>query len=409
MNMNKVPAEDIVSCFNQCIRKIRLHDSYAKQGNHQLSEKELSGAANELFSKTLESIVNNYRIDLIQSGDLKLEHSKTLKAPGVGVYKILDLMKVYPKISKINADISAVDIDSLKTARSTQRGGNVHDAGAVASYSVVVKSIEEIRKLILSYIDKGAQLNPIKKPKTKVKTALKNAKKHNYLSDETIRVLNKDAEREVETPELPTNVAEDPIFSCFIFDASGSMGPHRQAVIDSHPALLDTLRASAKCRNDALYVIQYTFSDSSQMLNPFEKLDANKNDCVTNLSQDNYNPSGRTALYQTILTLLQDMAVSIDACENEGIAATFTIAVITDGEDTEGGVSPAEIKTVIGDLKQKGSLRKSVVLGLVGTSFSKQELENVKTTLGFDESISLDNDQKSIRRAFQMASQSSIS
>jgi len=231
--------------------------------------------------------------------------------------------------------------------------------------------------------------------------------KEGILSKETTDILSSQ-EREVEIPKLSGGVYEDQVFCCFAIDSSGSMHSYKDSVIESHPIMLDTLRKSAKCRHDALYVVQYLFSDITKLLNPFEKLDKDKNDSVVVLDQNNYEPDGTTALYKTVFHLLQDMSASIEHCYNEGVKSLFTIAVITDGEDNQGGIDTSNIRTVIQDLKTKGFLLSSVVLGLANTQFSKNQLEDIKNELGFDQAISLGQNSRDIRKAFILASQSSL-
>lgn len=417
--MSMARPEIVAQNFNAAIAAIRDYDHFRKQqGSMSKAEDRLRGAVKSIY-ESIDSILTSYRSDLRDGLSIKRLNSgdeSIIKANNIGLQNLLKVARIYTKL-KNGIDISSVDFELIEIHRQL-RNDIVHPKPnkslPVPSYDAVIALVETTRNLLNIYFQGSISLNPIKKPKIKrkVRFALDSAKKGKYLSPESIDILSSgNADREVEVPELPSpdKIAEDPVFCCFIFDASGSMMPQRQAVIDSHPVLLDTLRKSAKCRTDSLYVIQYTFSSSAVMLNPFEKLDANKNDNVMALDINNYNPSGSTALYQTIHKLLQDMAVSIDACEKDGIASTFTIAVITDGEDTEGGVYPAQIKSVITELRNRGCLRKSIVLGLLGQSFSRQQLENIKNILGFDEATSLENDPKAIRRAFQMASQSSIS
>lgn len=226
------------------------------------------------------------------------------------------------------------------------------------------------------------------------------------LPKETAIVLGEISEREV--PSFADMNVEDPVFACFLIDSSGSMSPYKTDVINAHPEMLDTLRKSAKCKNDALYVIQYTFAQTSIRLHPFEKLSANKQDNISTLGSHNYHPDGDTSLYDAVFDLLKEMAVCIEQAYEDGVKSTFTIAVITDGEDNRSKINPADVCKVIADMRSKGYLRSSVVLGLKSAQFTEQHLNDIKNKLCFDKAIPLDRDPKSIRRAFVLASQSSI-
>jgi len=215
----------------------------------------------------------------------------------------------------------------------------------------------------------------------------------------------------VEVADISTLYA-DPVFSCFLIDESGSMEPYKQDVIDGQHEMLEILRKSKKCeKEDALFVSQCLFSDTVKVLNPFSKLSPDGIDDVIILkSGDYYKPNSTTALYKSLFRLLQEMAANIANTADMGMASTFTIGVITDGGDTDGGIEPEEIRNIIQELLDKGILRRSVIVGLTNPYFTKAKLEELKTTLGFQEAIGLSQDDaRAIRRAFVLASQSSVS
>ena len=88
----------------------------------------------------------------------------------------------------------------------------------------------------------------------------------------------------------------DPVLSCILIDASGSMKECRDAVIQAQKEVLDAWRHGANCRNNALFVSQYLFSTDVHPLNPPTQLDAAKHDEVVLLDSSNSNPVGGTAL-----------------------------------------------------------------------------------------------------------------
>lgn len=228
------------------------------------------------------------------------------------------------------------------------------------------------------------------------------------LSESVINSLERET-RNVEVADIST-LYTDPVFSCFLIDESSSMEPYKRSVIDGQHEMLEILRKSAKCRKDALYVVQYLFSDTVKVLNPFSKLSQNGTDDVIILkSGDYYKPNSCTALYKSLFHLLQDMAANIASTADEGIASTFTIGVITDGEDNMKGVKPEEIRNIIRELLDKGILRSSVIVGLTNPHFTPAKLEELKTTLGFQEAIELSQSEREIRSAFVLASQSAVS
>ena len=223
------------------------------------------------------------------------------------------------------------------------------------------------------------------------------------ISSEAAAILGRD-DREATAAPLG-HVAGEPVFFLVAIDASGSMEPFRDEVINSHRFMLDPLRESAKCRMRSLFVSQYTFAEQPKPLSEVTKLSADGRDSVALLDHANYVPDGRTALYKTIYQLCQEMAADLDSCYVSGFAASFDIAVITDGKDNIGGVDLNDLRLLINDFRGRGHLRSAAVLGLISKEFSKENLEAIRAALGFDQAVSLTRDPREIRRAFVLASQ----
>jgi hypothetical protein len=202
----------------------------------------------------------------------------------------------------------------------------------------------------------------------------------------------------------------DPVFSCFLIDASGSMDTYKQSVVEGQFDLIQGLRSSHKCKKGALFVVQYLFSDQVDVLHPFTKLSPTGQDSVVLLKNGNhYDPDGQTALYKSLFYMLEDMAANIAHVMGDGVAPTFTVGVITDGEDTEGGIQPSEVRNVLEELHGNGLLRSSVIVGVTNPKFTKAMLTELQTRLGFQQAISLSQDPREVRRAFVLASQSAVS
>ena len=184
----------------------------------------------------------------------------------------------------------------------------------------------------------------------------------------------------------------------------------RDAVIEGQRIILDAWRGGSNCRKNALYVAQYLFSKEAQILNPFSQLAVNKNDNVVELDKSNYDPeSGNgTALYQTVYQLLQDMAANIAFALNKQIKTKFTMTLMTDGDDTEGGTAPEDIRMIIQDLKVKKHLARSTVIGITHPRFTPAMVNAIKETLGFDEAILCSQNASEIRDACDQASRSAM-
>jgi Mg-chelatase subunit ChlD len=128
------------------------------------------------------------------------------------------------------------------------------------------------------------------------------------------------------------------------------------------------------------------------------------------LDRQKYNPDAGdgTALYDSVFHVLQHMAVNIAHAYGQNLSTTFTIAVITDGEDNRSSIQPSEIKTIVQELKSKGHLTSSIVFGLQHSKFSPQAISDIKDAMGFDEAIPFGRSDSEIRRAFALASQSAV-
>ncbi|PIT04465.1 hypothetical protein TSA1_29685 [Bradyrhizobium nitroreducens] len=203
---------------------------------------------------------------------------------------------------------------------------------------------------------------------------------------------------------------EDPTLGCFIVDASPSMEPYIDDVIAGQRQMIDILRASAKCRMGALYVGQWLFSNETTLLNPFSVLAQTGNDAVALLDKTRYRPQDGdgTALYATVFHVLQDMAANIAFALEQNIRTTFTLGLITDGEDNQGGAKPADIKTIVSELRANEYLTKSVVIGIENPKLSRKTIVDIQNSLGFDDAIFVGQSGREIRRAFALASRASI-
>lgn len=201
--------------------------------------------------------------------------------------------------------------------------------------------------------------------------------------------------------------ADRPVFACFLFDSSASMDPYVDDVIAGHRIMLDTLRKSEVCANGALFVQQALFSESMHMLNTPVELDKGGLDSVTVLDSSNYAPDGMTALYDSLVTLLEELLVVMnDAHDNYDLEPSARLAIITDGADNQSKQgSQQKVWELVQELKAKEWLTSSLVIGLKNQSFDDKKLEKLRMELNFSQAISLGQDGKSVRRAFQLASQ----
>ncbi|MDD2899050.1 MAG: VWA domain-containing protein [Desulfuromonadaceae bacterium] len=233
--------------------------------------------------------------------------------------------------------------------------------------------------------------------------------KDGTISNDTAKKYSGGTARPVTGANL-NSLADDPLFLLVLVDASGSMESCKDAVIQSHPIMLESLRGSAHARHNRLLVCQYLFNSASNNLHPFTPLLPNTTGCkVTILNNANYNPSGRTALYKTLHSGLQDLLVTLSYAKKGGLAPECIIALITDGEDTEGGFNPTDIRNLLQELREQSILKNSVLLGLLNKTLTQERLETIQKNLGFEASVNCTQaSEKEIRKAFRLFSQSLV-
>src|SRR5689334_5242778 len=100
------------------------------------------------------------------------------------------------------------------------------------------------------------------------------------LSKETAARLSQN-DREIVVSIPSKAVPENPVYSLFLIDASGSMRPYRDAVIDGQSqVLIPSLRQSRKCRKRGLYVAQTLFSHEIRVFSQSARLDRDGKDSV---------------------------------------------------------------------------------------------------------------------------------
>jgi|GEM_PF-5575682 len=206
-----------------------------------------------------------------------------------------------------------------------------------------------------------------------------------------------------------------PIFGVLVIDMSGSMKPYKDDVIFAHGLAIESLRGSAACINKRLYLAQYVFNETVHPpLNQLEILRNEGKDNIVLLNSSNYNPDGGTALYDTLESVLDNVYDEIAAIrKNDSKKAQLSIAVITDGEDLHSKrANTLTIKNLMQNLLENNFHYSSVVIGLTDpTAFSQNKLEEIRSSLGFGEVISIDftdsnkeSKRKKIREAFRLGS-----
>ena len=185
----------------------------------------------------------------------------------------------------------------------------------------------------------------------------------------------------------------------------------------AHEKALSALRGSQVCKDRYLKIYQYAFNDKLKLINSPKELSPVGEDEVVKLTQDNYYPESKTALYDVIHEALQVVEAKYlrQARAEEKRVDKLIIGVITDGQDTMYKDKSSEKTQKINQIKQlmqrlRGEdgyshLHSSVLIGLTSADFTRQHMLEVKDELTFDEAISINqSDDKAIRKAFKLFS-----
>ncbi len=213
----------------------------------------------------------------------------------------------------------------------------------------------------------------------------------------------------------------------------------QETIKKSHIKALTALRGSRDCQQRNLKVCQYIFNHEIQPLNAPVILDKDKMDEVKILSPKNYYPDGMTALYDVIeqSTRLVSEKYIMPSKKNMEVDKLILV-VITDGEDTYVNNTEKYIrgtdrkwkiqeaysrhkKAKINKIRQifktlrgqenfgQKHLETALIIGLTNNQFPKETLEELQNELGFNESISIDqNDEQALRRAFSLFSSNAL-
>jgi hypothetical protein len=256
----------------------------------------------------------------------------------------------------------------------------------------------------------GSEAQMVKNYPKKINESVDNLKREKIISPESAKTFGVGKDRTIQVPSME-DVAYDPVLTCILIDRSGSMIECRKAVLESHPFMINALRESSITRHGAHFISQYLFSSEPVLLHGYVPLGKKgQSDKVTLLNDNNYNPEGRTALYQTLFNALQDMLGVVQSARSEGLSPKISISVITDGADTEKIVAPEDICRLIGDLKQSKILKSSVLVGLISKAgLSETEMEEIRKKIGFDKILNCErSSERDIRNIFVMASQSAL-
>ena len=181
-------------------------------------------------------------------------------------------------------------------------------------------------------------------------------------------------------------------------DDSGSMGPHVDAVCEGHNLVLDALLGCQQ--KDA--ILAHTCYLNGDVLFPYRPLDQ-----ATRMDRSNYAANKGTPLYDQSVVLLGSVMAKARELEASGVVARSVTLLLTDGADCHSVRAKArDVASLVRDLtRTEGHIVAAMGIADGGTDF-----RSVFRNMGIDDRwiLTPSNDAGSIRKAFQMFSQSAV-
>lgn len=181
-----------------------------------------------------------------------------------------------------------------------------------------------------------------------------------------------------------------------ILDQSSSMSGVQQDVIDAFNEMSRALSDSKAA--ESILMSTWVFDNDSKLLFSYTPIDQ-----VKDLTKQNYQPGGATALYDATMDGFTGIVAYGQDLRNNGIRTRSIVVVISDGGDNVSSHTAASVKTVAQDL-----LRQEIyTLAFVGLG-DEQYFRQIATDMGFPEVLTTSNTASEIRRALNMISGSVI-
>ena len=185
--------------------------------------------------------------------------------------------------------------------------------------------------------------------------------------------------------------APDATLVAVVIDMSGSMEPHRQAVIEAYGAMLDAL-AGARAATGIL-VSTWAFADEAQLLSSYEQVGRKPRlDAVTDL------PGGCTARHDAVLGAMTGLVAYGEALWQSGVPTRRVLVVLSDGEDNASRAGAHDVR------RASHALASQEAYTLAYAGFGGGDLAARARDLGFPSAIAAGATDAEIRRVFRQVS-----
>lgn len=183
-------------------------------------------------------------------------------------------------------------------------------------------------------------------------------------------------------------------------DDSGSIrfGGNANAVRSGHNLVLDALVAS-KQRDGVLVHTRYL---NGQVLFPYRPLDR-----AVQMTRKNFDPCQGTPLYDQSVVLLGTVVAKSQEFADAGVAVRTVTLLITDGSDQHSTRNTAaDVAALVGDMERA----EGHIVAALGLEDGSTDFRAVFREMGVRDQwiLTVRNDARDIRRAFQVFSQSAV-
>jgi hypothetical protein len=187
----------------------------------------------------------------------------------------------------------------------------------------------------------------------------------------------------------------DATLVCVVMDMSGSMSPHRAAVIDAYNQMLRALGAAKGATS--ILVSAWAFSDAPVLLSSYEAVESKPK-----LTPAVYHPNGSTALNDAVMGAMTGLVAYGERLWDEGVPTRRVLFVLTDGEDNTSKRSTAEVRTAA------TALARQEAYTLAYAGFGGDHAAQA-AALGFPHVVSAGASDGELRKVFRQVSQSVLS
>jgi hypothetical protein len=198
----------------------------------------------------------------------------------------------------------------------------------------------------------------------------------------------------VGAPVDDVDAAEATLVSVLL-DMSGSMEPHRAAVLDAYGAMLTSLQGAKAA--GAILLSAWAFDDVPRLLFGYQPVS-----WLSPLGKRDYRPDGSTALYDATLGAMTGLVAYGQALDQGGVPTKRVLFVLSDGDDNRSRHRADDVRRVA------EALRRDEAYTLAFAGFGSSDLATLAASMGFSDVLTTGATPAELRRIFRQVSASVV-